>query len=264
MSRGTISSYYLLLYYLFSASEFSSGIGTTPYGYFFKEHGSLQERLVEKELALKSQEAIIDSDCDSDLLSILSSDNINEVQQNRSMLRQSAETLCDRGVEAIQAATCQAEVRILESLPATAAVAVKQLQYCQSGLIYLNQTLSQNDANNHERRKNYLMCLRQKAHLLYWHQRILRRLHCDFLYAQVDDLLELDGKEIELLRKCLIECEELSNKYQYLYMQLLVGKSYLNLNLDKAVGEGLIERALDKLAAPDRIAAKELLKRIDN
>ena len=264
MSRGTISSYYLLLYNLSSAFEFSSGIGTTPYGYFFKEHGSLQERLVEKELALNSQEAIIDSDSNFDLLSILSSDNINEVRQNRSMLRQSAETLCDRGVEAIQAATCQAEVRILESLPATAAVAVKQLQYCQSGLIYLNQTLSQNDANNHERRKNYLMCLRQKAHLLYWHQRILRRLRCDFLYTQVDDLLELDGNEIELLRKCLIECEELSNKYQYLYMQLLVGKSYLNLNLDKAVGEGLIVRALDKLAAPDRIAAKELLTRIDN
>lgn len=265
MSRGTISSYYLLLYDLSSASEISCGIGTAQYGYFFKEHGVFQERLVEKELALKNHdEAITDSDGDSDLLSILSSNNINEVKLKRSMLRQSAETLCDRGVEAIQAAICQAEVQILESLPASVGVARKQLQYCQSGLIYLNQTLSQNDANNHERRKNYLMCLRQKAHLLFWHQRILKRLRCELVDAEVKDSLELEGKEMDLLRQCLIECEELSNKYHYVYMQLLVGKSYLSLNVEKAVGEGLITRALDKLASSDRIVAEELLTRIDH
>ena len=180
------------------------------------------------------------------------------------MLRQSAETLCDRGVEAIQAAICQAEVRNLESLPASAEVAGKQLQYCQSGLIYLNQTLSQNDANNHERRKNYLMCLQQKAHLLFWHQKVLKRLRCDFVDAPVNDLLRLEGKEMDLLRQCLVECKELSKKYDYVYMQLLVGKSYLNLKLDEAVGEGLITSALDKLAPSDRTVAEALLTRIDS
>ena len=264
MARGTVSSYYLLLYDLSSASEISSGIGTTQYGYFFKEHGTFQERLAEKELALQNHEAFIDSDGGSDLLSILSSGKINEVQQKRSMLRQSAETLCDRGVEAIQAAICQAEVRNLESLPASAEVAGKQLQYCQSGLIYLNQTLSQNDANNHERRKNYLMCLQQKAHLLFWHQKVLKRLRCDFVDAPVNDLLRLEGKEMDLLRQCLVECKELSKKYDYVYMQLLVGKSYLNLKLDEAVGEGLITSALDKLAPSDRTVAEALLTRIDS
>jgi len=263
MSRGTVSSYYLLLYDLLSASEISSGIAATQYGYFFKEHGTLQEKLAAKELALQNHEAFADSDGGFELISVLSSDNINEVQQKRSMLRQSAETLCDRGIEAIQAAICQAEVRNLESLPASEEVVGKQLQYCQSGLIYLNQTLSQNDANNHERRKNYLMCLHQKAHLLFWHQKILQRLRDDFADIPVNDLLGLGGKEMDQLRQCLNECEELSKKYEYVYMHLLVGKSYINLALDEAVGQDLIRGALDKMAPSDRTVAVELLTRID-
>eukprot|EP00984_Skeletonema_dohrnii_P021840 scaffold11014_cov110-Skeletonema_dohrnii-CCMP3373.AAC.1 len=263
MSRGTVSSYYLRLFDLSRAHDISSGIATTQYGYFFKEHGTLQERLAEKELALQNSEAFADSDGGFDLLSILSSDNIYEVQQKRSMLRQSAETLCDRGVEAIQAAICQAEVRNLESSPASAEVVGKQLQFCQAGLIYLNQTLSQNDANNHERRKNYLLCLHQKAHLLFWHQKILQRLRDDFVDASVNDLLELEGREMDQLRQCWVECDELSKKYDYVYMQLLVGKSFINLKIDETVGEELITSALEKLTPSDRTVAEELLTRID-
>lgn len=263
MSRGTVSSYYLRLFDPARAYEISSGIAATQYGYFFKEHGTLQEKLAENEYALLKNEAVADSDGGTDLLSILASGNFDQVEQKRSMLRQSAETLCDRGVEAIQAAICQAEVRHLESSPAFAERLGKQLQYCQAGLIYLNQTLSQNDANNHERRKNYLICLYQKAHLLYWHQSILQRLREDFVDDTVNDLLGLEGEEMHQLRQCLIECVELSEKYDYVYIQLLVGKSYINLKLDGVDGEELIKSAIEKLSPPDRTAAEELLTRID-
>ncbi len=263
MSRGTVSSYYLRLFNLPRAYEMSSGIAATQYGYFFKEHGTLQEKLASKEFALQNNEAFAASDDGLDLLSILSSDNIYEVDQKRSMLRQSAETLCDRGVEAIQAAICQADVKILESSPASAEVLGKQLQYCQAGLIYLNQTLSQNDANNHERRKNYLMCLHQKAHLLFWHQKILQRLRKDFIDDSVNDLLGLEGKEMHQLRQCLIECDELSKEYDYFYMQLLVGKSYTTLNIGEVDGKELIQSAVEQLTLPDQSIAEELLTRID-
>ena len=262
MSRGTVSSYYLRLYDLDSAYEMSSGIGATQYGYFFKEHGTLQEILARKELALQNNEAFADSDVGFDLLSVLSSDNIHEVQQKRPMSRQSAETLCDRGVEAIQAEICYAEIRNLDCSPPSEEVAGKQLRYCQAGLIYLNQTLSQNDANNHERLKNFLMCLHQKAQLLFWHKKILQRLRDDFVDAQVNDLLGLAGKEMEQLRHCLSECDELSKKYDYPYMQLLVGISYINLNLDEDSAEELIACALDKLTPQDRSIAVELLTEI--
>jgi hypothetical protein len=242
----------------------SSGIATTQYGYFFKEHGTLQEVLAMKELALQNHDTFDGSEIGSDLLSVLSSDDINKAAEKRSMLRQSAETLCDRGVEAIQAAICLAEVKNLDSMPFSVEVATKQLQYCQAGLIYLNQTLLQNDANNHERRKNYLMGLHQKAHLLYWHQKTLNQLGNDYDDDDtVNDILGLKGREMDHIRQCLIECEELSKEYDYLYMILLVGKTYVNLKIDEAIGEDLITCTLDKLAASDRPVAEELLARID-
>jgi hypothetical protein len=264
MSKGTVSSYYLLLYDLSTAAEMSSGIATTQYGYFFKEHGTLQEVLAMKELALQNHDTFDGSEIGSDLLSVLSSNDINKAAEKRSMLRQSAETLCDRGVEAIQAAICLAEVKNLDSMPFSVEVATKQLQYCQAGLIYLNQTLLQNDANNHERRKNYLMGLHQKAHLLYWHQKTLNQLGNDYDDDDtVNDILGLKGREMDHIRQCLIECEELSKEYDYLYMLLLVGKTYVNLKIDEASGEDLITCTLDKLAASDRPVAEELLARID-
>ena len=84
MSRGTISSYYLLLYDLPTAAEMSSGIATTHYGYFFKEHGTLQEVLATKELALQKHDAFDDSEIGSDLLSVLSSDDIDRAAEKRS------------------------------------------------------------------------------------------------------------------------------------------------------------------------------------
>jgi len=148
--------------------------------------------------------------------------------------------------------------------PASEDIAAKQLQFCQSGLIYLNQSLSQNDANNHERLKNYLMCLHQKAHLLFWHQKILKRLRNDYEAAVIKDVLVLEGKEMDQLRQCLIECEELSKMYGYEYMQLLVGKSYTTLEIDDTIGKDLIKRALDQISSIDRTVAEVLLARIDN
>ena len=261
MSKGTISSYYLLLHEFEKAAAIASGIASTQYGYFFKPHGTLQERLAEKELALSNQS--VNSITDIEVLSVLSLDNINEIDQNRSMLRQSAETLVDRGIEAVQAAICMAEVRNLESLPMTAETTSKQLQYCQAGLIYLHQSLGQADANNHERRKNYLMCLYQKAHLLFWHQKVLQRLQHNFGDDAGDGLIWLEGNGIDTLSISLKECEALSKTYGYPYMQLLVGKSYIAFGIDVCGGEEMIAYALSQLSPSDCKTAMEILTRIE-
>merc|ERR1719491_298300 len=117
-------------------------------------------------------------------------------------MAQSAETLSDRGIEAIRAALCATEIRNLELHPNhNADITRKQFQYCQAGLIYLKQSLGQNDANNHERRKNYMMCLYQQAHLLCWHHKLLQLLKGSSSEdGQVDDVLNIKGTEIDAAR----------------------------------------------------------------
>lgn len=265
MSKGTISSFYLLLHEFENAAEIARGIDATKYGYFFKPFGILQEELANRELALNQHQTFDNSARDLGLLSILSSDRIHVVNQNRPMLNQSAETLSDRGIEAVQAALCATEIRNLDLRPnRTANVMKEQVQYCQAGLVYLKQSLGQNDANNHERRKNYMMCLYQQAHLLCMHHTLLQLLQEKFDDGQVEDVLGIKGTEINAARKSLNECKELSETYDYPFMQLLAGNSCIKLGLDVAEGENLIQRALACIDSSDSEFARHLLTRMDS
>merc|ERR1719203_2142 len=96
MSKGTISSFHLLLDEFGSSAEIANGINATQYGYFFKPIGTLQEELANRELALSKNKTFDSSACDLNLLSVLSSDTGHEINQKRPMLEQSAETLSDR------------------------------------------------------------------------------------------------------------------------------------------------------------------------
>jgi len=276
MSKGTMSSFYLLVREFGNAAEISSGINATTYNYFFKPVGILQEELANRELALSQNKPFDSSACELDLLSVLSSETFSDsVNQspicqtaysrfrppiNRSMLHQSAETLTDRGIEAIRAALCETEIRNFELQPnQNADTARKQLNYCQAGLAYLNQTLGQKDASNHERLKNYLMCLYQQALLLFWHQILLSRL---MSYSEsADDVLGISGTEVDSARQALDKCKELSVTHGYPFMQLLAGKRYIELGLDTTGGEDLIQRALTCLDDVDCVMAKLTLSR---
>ena len=266
MSKGNIASFYLLLREFENAADIASGINATQYGYFFKPIGTLQEELANRELSLHQQRAFDSSARDLDLLSILSADSVHNINHNRGMLDQSAETLSDRGIESVRAALCSTEIRNLElqSKNRTVDVVKKEVQYCQAGLAYLLQSLGQKDSNNHERRKNYLMCLHQQAHLLCWHQKLLQLLRDSCGGFQVDDILGIEGNEIALARKSLDECAELSKKYEYPFMQMLAGKSYVKLGLDMSGGEDLIQHALGCMKTKDREFAKVVLSRIDD
>jgi len=272
MSKGTVSSFYLLLHEFDNAAEIASGISATQYGYFFKPIGTMQEELANRELALHQHKVIDSSARDLDLLSILSSSDVHNVNQNRTMLQQSVETLSDRGIEAIRAALCASEVQNLELQPNRNANVVRtQVRYCQAGLAHLRESLGQKDANNHERRKNYMMCLYQQAHLLCSHHKLLHLLQDrgsgleDIGQVVVDDILEIKGTELELARKSLDECIELSISFDYPFMQLLAAKSCVKLGFDISGGEALIQRALECIDSPsDREVAKAILSRIDD
>ncbi|KAL7552056.1 hypothetical protein ACHAWF_015258 [Thalassiosira exigua] len=265
MSKGNLSSFYLLLNEFEEAAEIAAGINATQYGYFFKGIGILQEELADRELSLHKRKAFDSSARDFNLLSILTSGNVYTVNHSRGMLAQSAETLSDCGIEAVRAALCATEVRNLELRPERCADVVKdQVRYCQAGLAYLRQSLGQNDANNHERRKNYFMCLRQQAHLFCWHEKLLRLLQERYGVAKTIDLLEIEGKEPELAKESLDQCKKLSERYDYPFMQLLAGKSYIILGLDTPGGEELIGKALQRMEPSDRDAAEAVLSRIDN
>jgi hypothetical protein len=262
MSKGNISSFYLVLHEFDSAAEIASGINATQYGYFFKAIGVLQEELADRELLLSQHQTFDGTARDLDLLSALSSPEVNHT---RSMLNQSAETLSDRGIEAVQAALCVTEIRNLDLRPTRdAEVVKKQIQYCQAGLVHLNYSLAQKDANNHERRKNYFHCLQLRAYLLCTHQKLTNLMQSSFGETDVDDLLGITGDEIELARKAMDECKELSKEYDYPFMQLLAGKNYIKLGLDVSGGETLIQDALDRIDPLDRETAKAILSRMDD
>ena len=265
MSKGNVSSFYLLLNEFENAAAIASGIGSTQYGYFFKPIGILQEELAKRELALNQCKTFDSSAHDLGLLTILSSDSVHVINQNRPMLDQSAETLSDRGIESVRAALCSTEMRNLDLQPnRTADILRKQIQYCQAGLVYLKQSLGQSDANNHERRKNYMMCLYQQAHLLCAHHKLLQLLQDNFEDDQVDDILGIKGTEIDSARTLLNECKELSELHDYPFMQLLAGKSCITLGIDVLGGKELIQRALKCFNSSDQEFAKVMLTRMDN
>ncbi|KAL9185086.1 hypothetical protein ACHAXT_002863 [Thalassiosira profunda] len=259
MSKGNLASFYLLLHEYEDAAKIANGINATQYGYFFKPIGTLQEELANRELSLNQHKTFDISDRDIDLLSVLSS---TDIKHNRSMLNQSAETLSDRGIESVRAALCATEIRNLGLQPnLNANVVRKQINYCQAGLLHLAQSLDQMDANNHERRKNYLLCLHQRAHLLCWHQKLVEQLQERFGDDQVDDTLGIKGTEIELSRKALDECAELSKAHEYPFMLLLTGNSYIKLGLNISEGESLIQSALEAIDPKDHQAARDVLSR---
>ena len=115
--------------------------------------------------------------------------------------------------------------------------------------------MGQNDAGNHERRKNYLLCLYQKTGLLYWHHKLLQQLKSSF-EIQVEDTLGINGTEIEDAKSSLDECRDLSEQYEYPFMTLVAGKRYINLGLDIHGGEELIRQALGRIDEMDCISVK--------
>jgi hypothetical protein len=264
-TKGIISSFYLLLLDFENAADSSSGLKATTYNYFYMPVGILQEELSNRELALSQHTPFDSSACDFDLLSVLSpdwsSDGVHQGQNLqtayinypppsiRSMMHQGAETLSDRGVEALRAALCATEIRNFELQPnKNADTTRKQLNYCQAGLIHLNQSLGQHDATNHERRKNYLMCLYQQAELLFWHQALISKL---MSFAEsADDILGISGTEMDIAKKSLDKCKELSEN-MYPFMQLMIGKRYIELGLDTEGGEDLIHHALTSVDDAD-------------
>lgn len=260
MFRGIAASCYLLLHEFENAVDMADGIKATKYGFYFKPLGTLQEELAKRKLALYNRQIFSSAESEYELLSVLSSDDINGINHKRTMLHKSSESLSDQGIEALQAALCVTEIWNFElQSPPTIDTLIKQVQYCQAGLIYLKQTSIQTDVNNH---KNSLICLYQQAELLFLHQRLRQALQDDF-DVQVEDLLNIIGTEIHAARQALDGCKELCETHNYPFMQLLTGKRYITLGFDASVGKDLIERAFRSIADTDHAIAKRILSRAD-
>ena len=244
MMKGLISSLYLLLQDLKKAAEIVEGISHTQYSYFYKSCGVLQEGLAGKELAVFQGDDLIDDTGDFDLLAVLDSEDIHKINKDRPMINQSIETLSDRGMEAIRAAICQTEIRFLGRQTQNEEVMRRQLQYCQAAFVHLNRTLRQDDANNDERRRNYVSCLNQKAEILCQHLDIRQKLKENF-NVDIQDALNLNGNELDSAISALQECEELCNTHGYPYILILIGINYIKLGIDETKGQNLIDDSLE-------------------
>jgi len=269
MMKGILSSLYMLLRNYQSSATIAKGISETPasYNYFFKASGMLQDNLAKKEQAL--QTGIPDpTDGDCEVLSVLELDDFHEINNSRPTLNQSIEILSDRGIEAIKAAICLAEIGKLERGECTEEATRKKLQYCQAGLLYLKQSLSQKDANSDERQRNYLCCLNQKAEILCLHGSFVKTLREKYtLTGTEDSVFEFKGSEINTAKAALHECQELSLLHEYYFMLLLVGKSYIKLDIDRTRGEEIVTLAVDRIqqrrSSTDYAYLTECLNRIN-
>eukprot|EP00546_Thalassionema_frauenfeldii_P017929 CAMPEP_0178896958 /NCGR_PEP_ID=MMETSP0786-20121207/1475_1 /TAXON_ID=186022 /ORGANISM="Thalassionema frauenfeldii, Strain CCMP 1798" /LENGTH=170 /DNA_ID=CAMNT_0020567445 /DNA_START=484 /DNA_END=992 /DNA_ORIENTATION=+ len=146
------------------------------------------------------------------------------------------ETQCDRGIESFKAELCLDEIKTIQKLSFTAENKKKQLEYCQAGLAYLEQSLQQKGAKNHDRFANYSVCLLQKAELLYWHRSISQILSDELSEIVVKDVLNLDGSEMDAARASLHECKVFCDKYELFLRLMTVGSMYIYLGLDVALG----------------------------
>lgn len=260
MFKGIVASCYLLLHEFENAADIAEGIKATKYGFYFKPLGTLQESLADRRLSLYNRKMFDSAESDFDLLSVLTSEDFDCVDHKRTMLHKSAEILSDQGIEALQAGLCVSEVWNFELQSSTDAdTQMKQIQYCQAGLIYLKQTSVQTDVNNH---KNILMCLYQKAEILVLHH-LLRQSLLQNFGVQVVDTLKISGTEISAARQALDECIEFSETHNYVFMQLLAGKRYIKLGFETSRGEDVIDRALRCLDDADHEIAKRVLSRAD-
>lgn len=269
MMKGILSSIYMLLRENQTSVFIAKGISETPasYNYFFKPSGLLQDSLAQKEQAL--EEGLPDpTDGDCGVTSILKLDDFHEINQNRPTLHQSIEIVSDRGIEAIKAAVCLAEIKKIDKEPCTEEKTRKQLNYCQAALLYLEQSLGQKDANSDERQRNYLTCLNQKAELLCLHDKIIKDLRKKFSLNGTEDIIfKFGGSEIDTAKDVLHKCQELSILHEYYTMLLLVGKNYIRLEIDKGHGEYIISVSLDnikrKRSSADYEYAKKFLNRVN-
>jgi class 3 adenylate cyclase len=279
MVKQIVSSTYIIIRQFDKAAAISHGIAKTPYSYFYKPSGILQEGLAKKlqtlygtdDTLLWRENAISEATLDDcGVLSILSSEDVHvqTINHKRSMLYSSIETLSDRGIEAINAAICVAEIEMLEKekgigkLTLAAVQRQRQMQYCQSGLAYLEQSLCQKDANSDEKRTNYLSCLYQKAELLLWHGKLQSCLNeCDANNDNVhvvpeDDWFQSAGADVDAAALVLRECQELSDVHDYPFMLLLVGMRYVELGVgSRSHGEQTISLALERIEARNKLAA---------
>jgi len=250
-----VSSLYLILLQYRNAKEAANGISQTQYPYFYKPSGILQEGLSTKLWSLYDTNGAISGDeCtesaernDFGVCSILDAEDLYAVNHNRSMLFASIETLSDRGIEAIKAALCVAEIEILEREKESGEILQKQIKYCISGLAYLHQSLQQKDANSEEKRINYMSCLYQKAELLAWHKYLRQKL-CAYNLS-LPEVLSYgnDESEIHEISSALRECENLSDAHDYPFMLMLVGWRYVEFNVDSSMGERILQKSLQRI-----------------
>lgn len=283
MLKGVISSAYLLLRRLDKAAAMSTGISSTSYGFFYKPSSILQEGLNRKLECLHCSAKSIDmpngqpsgtgststrstvllNSCneslefedependvanDLNVLEILDTDKCDSVCFKRSMLHPSIEVLSDRGMEAINAAICMAQIEILEKdqkdecgmdLDSIAT----EMKYCKAGLVHLQQSLGQKDAGSHEKLTNYLSCLYQKAELLVWRNRLGQKLE-----AKDEVVREGTLSDIDEAISSLQECEKICEESGYYLMLLMVGARYIHLKLDVDHGKAVVSRAFEEI-----------------
>ena len=261
MMKQIVSSFYLIFRQYNEAVKLSNGIASTSYSYFYKPSGVLQEKLSKNLLRLHNIFTMVDcsidlwqrgkkTEIDHEFLPILSSEDAHTINNNRGMLNLSIEVLNDRGIEAINAALCIAKIEILEieKVENNLEVVQIQMQVCQCGLVFLEQSLQQEDAKSYEKITNYLSCLYQKTELLYWYDELLESLigYGAKIDSSQDQLWHMDSG-INSISLILNECQELSVTHDYTFMLLLVGTRYIELNIDRSRGEHIISRAMEKI-----------------
>ena len=286
MLKSMMSSVFLILRKFDSAAIIADGVSRTSYGFFFKPSAILQEGLNKKleclntslgsdympasngVLSLTVDPEVDPSDAfstDFDVLSIIDDAKKPEVRgKKRTMLHQSIEVLSDRGIEAIEAEICAAEMKWLEREYQSHSsqkdydensresrkilIAKKQLSYCEAGIAHLEQSLCQKDATSHEKRTNHLSCLYQRAELLVWRADLSARLQPSATPGNVEtDPSHSFSLDKEHAMLALRECEALSFEHGYMLMLLMVGARYSVLNLDPSHGKEVVSRTLRQI-----------------
>jgi len=279
--KGLLSSAYLLLRRFDKAVAISNGISSTSYGFFYKPSSILQEGLNKKlerlncsGKSMNDEGRIWDAATSEDfsVLDILDSDTCHSVCFKRSMLHPSIEVLSDRGIEAINAAICVAQIELLEKDQKNAQRTdldsiAEEIKYCKAGLAHLEQSLGQNDADSHEKLTNYLSCLYQKAELLVWRNKLRQKLRAgagtadcegtqneptainDAAQTSPSDAISSSHalNDIENAISSLRECEKFCLRNGYYLMLLMVGARYISLNLDQDRGNVIVSRAFEEI-----------------
>lgn len=276
MMKQLVSSMYIILQNYDRAFELADGIAGVSYKYFYKPSGILHEILTKRMQALYCHENTDSyqmelhdkNEQQSDVLSILSLENPKCIRHNRSMLYSSIETLGDRGIEAINAAICMAEIKLIEARPVVLDHHDMSLQmkYCTAGLLYLEQSLQQADANSHEKRSNFISCLLQKAELLVWYKKLRCSLDKFGYDAEPCPLFGNNITEMESPESVLQKCKQLCQKYDYYLALLMIGVKYKELRLDESYGEEIICLVYKKIqsekSCEDYAHAARLLERL--